>query len=573
MGVIVAAVVWCVWLAMVIGDFGLVWTYGTDLPFSDDFEMVPMLCGQIDDYPAWLWSFCAEHRVPLPRLIQHGIYKLTNNDFRAGMYFNVTALAALSAAMIWTAGRIRGRVSIRDVFFPLAILHWGQWENLLWSWQVQLVSSSVIAGVWLVIVAGSKYPLVLWKAFFAAACVVLLPLCGANGLALVPVLALWLMVAGVWQITIWKRTAIAGGAVMLAGAVGSIGIVYFYFVGFQKTAQTDPSIIAALKTAGEFLTMSFGPAARDYWPAAGWFVAGLTMTGILLLTDAVRQSAGERIRALGLMAFVGGILSLAMGLGWGRSNLGPGQGFAWRYVTLAVPLLCALYFIGGLYYRRTIGRLLQIALFVTSAAALVPNTKEGLEYARKHRQNIAPAESDIANGIPLSLVAQKHTRSFAINDWEQLREEFLRKLKGANIGAFAKMSDDPMVREVRIPIEPISVQNADWDRGVLKATTNDPFLVFALDPPRFVHAIRFRCSYETNGEARGELYWCDTTKKTGFSDAERHITWPEHTHLGERTRTVWINDTIDRFRIDPDNKPGVFTLHEIVLLVPDQSRR
>jgi hypothetical protein len=32
--------------------------------------------------------------------------------------------------------------------------------------------------------------------------------------------------------------------------------------------------------------------------------------------------------------------------------------------------------------------------------------------------------------------------------------------------------------------------------------------------------------------------------------------------------TIWVNDTIDRFRIYPDSKPYVFELSGIVLLMP-----
>jgi hypothetical protein len=38
----------------------------------------------------------------------------------------------------------------------------------------------------------------------------------------------------------------------------------------------------------------------------------------------------------------------------------------------------------------------------------------------------------------------------------------------------------------------------------------------------------------------------------------------------EKNVTIWVNDTIDRFRLHPDNKPFGIMISGITLLVPDQ---
>ena len=123
-----------------ISAIGFVAAYGANVPFGEDWEvMAPVLAGKQAITLQWLWSQSNEHRVPLPKLLLLGLSKLANSDFRAGMFFNVLALGAVSLAMIRAASRIRGRMSYCDCFFPLVFLHWGHFENLLWSWQVQFV--------------------------------------------------------------------------------------------------------------------------------------------------------------------------------------------------------------------------------------------------------------------------------------------------------------------------------------------------------------------------------------------------------------------------------------------------
>src|SRR6516225_7885299 len=70
-------------------------TYGCNVPFGEEWEVMgPVLAGKQPVTLHWLWSQSNEHRVPVPKLVLLGLLKLTNCDFRAGMFFNVLALGA-----------------------------------------------------------------------------------------------------------------------------------------------------------------------------------------------------------------------------------------------------------------------------------------------------------------------------------------------------------------------------------------------------------------------------------------------------------------------------------------------
>src|SRR5262249_22179974 len=145
----------------------------------------------------WLWALHSEHRLPLPRLVLLALLELTGLDFRAGMVVNALALASLSAGLIVAAGPLRGRAGVAAAFFALMLLRWGHAENLLWSWQVGFILPTCLAGTVLLVIVRQGTRLTAAGAAAAGVCLVLLPLCGANGVALVPALALWLGGAGV----------------------------------------------------------------------------------------------------------------------------------------------------------------------------------------------------------------------------------------------------------------------------------------------------------------------------------------------------------------------------------------
>src|SRR5262245_25563420 len=167
--------------------------FGRNVPFSDDWPMVPLITGDQSVTTDWLWEQFNEHRWPLAKLTLLGLYRLTGGDFRAGMVFNVLVLGVLAAAMIGAARRLRGGTSYSDAFFPLLLLNWGHYENLLWSTMVCfLLTILLIGGVLLVIVAG-RDPFGLRGAILAGVCVLLLPLCGALGLIYAAALVPWLV--------------------------------------------------------------------------------------------------------------------------------------------------------------------------------------------------------------------------------------------------------------------------------------------------------------------------------------------------------------------------------------------
>ena len=200
--------VWGVWGAMLLAALAFVWKFGSNVPYWDEWEMVPLLAGEQAVSPGWLWSEHNGHRIPLPKLLLLAAYKFTGSDFRVGMYANVLALGAVAFAMIWVAKGLRGRSSYADAFFPLLLLHWGHCENFLWTWQLTQVTPVILVCILLIIIVQRGVHLSFGVAALAGLCLVMLPLCGFPGLVYVPALAIWFGFAGVlhWRSpdTLWE---------------------------------------------------------------------------------------------------------------------------------------------------------------------------------------------------------------------------------------------------------------------------------------------------------------------------------------------------------------------------------
>jgi hypothetical protein len=428
--------------------------FGRNIPLAEDWLLVSPLTGNEPNLINWLWALNNEHRIPLPRLVMLVLLKATRGDFRAGMLFSIVTLGALSLATIRVARSIRGgRTSYADAFFPVAFLHLGNWENLLWSWQLSFVLSMLLA-CWLLFVLVSPRGLTTpGGAVVAGISLVLLPLTGATGLLFVPVLALWLGYSGVVQ---WSRATTHDrprwiGVFLIAAAAVALCLVGLYFVGYERPAWAppNPGVRASLWAALQFLALGFGPIARSFWTPST-----LAAIGVLLPTAAVavlavlRHRGLERHRALRMLAFFGSMVVYALAVGWGRAGaIEVYGGWPLRYVLLANLALCTVFFIWELYGPSKLRTVVQYGLFLAIFLLLPFNTVHGLEWRNYYRNGMEAVEQDILSGTPRSVLAERH-RDFLIHWWDvDTLEAHMQMLQDSGFGPFADVQEASVVSE------------------------------------------------------------------------------------------------------------------------------
>ncbi len=437
--------VWCVWLIMMLFALACIARYGRNIPLAEDWVLVAPLTGNEPDLLGWLWSQNNEHRVPLPRLMLLALLKITNGDFRVGMFFNAIALAGLSLAMIEVARHLRGgETKFVDAFFPIALLHIGNWENLVWSWQLSFVLPAVlICGVLLVMVVQPTLATPR-AAVLVGVSLVLLPLCGGIGLLFVPFLALWLSYCGVRH---WQTVKTSGGqrwiSGILIGAVAiALSIIGLYFVGYQRPYWNPPSpgIGATLQTAAKFLALGFGPAAAKSWKLSIFVAFALLVPSIGVAVNGVLSHKGlERHRALGVLLFSSSLAVFALAMGWGRAGLVPTVGMPIRYVLLSVPALCTAFFVWELYGSHKFRTLVQRSLLIGMCLLIPFNTMAGFQWRDWYLGGMNAVEQDLLTGTPASLLAKRH-RKFLVHWWDETKlAAHMQMLHDMGSGSFAKM--------------------------------------------------------------------------------------------------------------------------------------
>lgn len=432
-----AVVVWLIWAATVASVLVAIARDGRNIPFEEDWLMVGPMTGHEPDIPDWLWSQNSEHRLPLPRLVNLALLR-TTGDFRSTMVLDTLAVAALAAVMILVARRLRGgRTGLADVFFPLLLLQLGNWDNLVWGWQIQFVLPTVLAGVLLVVIAARPFSPAPRATAVAALALIGLPLSGANGLVFTPTLAAWLAYAT------WPRGATKPSRpnhwLPVGAAAIAVCLCAAYFIGYESSPwnQASPGPGATLTTTGKFLALSLGPAAAKRWLLCGG-VAGLAfLVAIGLLIASYPRNREERLRILGLLAFFSAAAVLALAIGWGRAGRAAATGrMPTRYVLLAAPGLCAVYFTGLLYGTAWTRRLFTGVLAAVLTLLFPFNTRVGFERRAWFEAGFASFERDLHAGAPSEVLADRH-HDFMLHWDESLMAVSIQRLHDARIGPFA----------------------------------------------------------------------------------------------------------------------------------------
>jgi hypothetical protein len=506
------------------------------------------------------------------------------------MYFNVLATSALALGMVFAIRRIRGSSSYPDAFFPVVLLNWSQAANFLWCWQVEFYASMLLAGIILTLMARSPTPPKGVTAIAAGVCLVLLPLCGANGLGLVPLLALWFGYGGVLH---WRTATSAGqrdSMILIAFAVAAATIVGLYFIGYSKVPY-HPSTHnprEMLQTAVQFLTMGFGPGVvglsfENRLPMPFWEIVCVAVVGLFLVTGWMlvttwRKQSTERGRAAGLFLFFAAmaLLGLAIGMGRNRFEMLGRNGFEIRYVTLSVPAICALYFAWSLYGVPRVGNLVRALLFATTVVVLAPNTWWGWRYADDLRSHLRSFEADMVAGTPPYQLIQRYGGTY-LHPHQQIVMDYMPYLREAGVGAFQHLRDNPSFREVSLPLTPVESDYVAFEGGVAHVQGMGGKLIFALPADTEVAGIRLRYTYSTS-KPYIAIYWKSRDQPT-FSDdfyskysptGDRanwgRVTW---TRLNDDSSTiyVWICRPVQMLRILAMSRATI-EIKELTLLLP-----
>jgi hypothetical protein len=562
-GVFVGAV----WLLMTVAALGFVYWFGCNVPFYDEWDLLPGLTGE-QPIGEFVWARQNEHSLPLPRFVFAELYKLTHSDLRPVMYLTVSLHALVALLLIATARRVRGHFSFADACFPILLLNWGQFENFLMADQIGFAISVGLVTLFLrtILLVGPElsWPTVLQGGLLLG----LLPFCGGHALIYVPVFGLWLFAAAVRAWLSHQLDQRTRAAVLTALVTASVG--YFAWVAAHTPTPVErpanPGIAGTLKVTVEFMSMAWGWAGELCWPFSGVAAVGVVAIGAALLLAAWGNlNYRDPLRIGGLFLFlIGGVL-LAGAVGYSRAGYGPLAGFASRYVTIAVPVCCAAYFAATLYGGKTLGSLLPMGLFAVTCLLLVPNMRSGVYEGQYLKQRMVAFTADVDDGLPIDVLASRYTN--LLHPSTEWLEQGLNTLRRNRVGAYAKLAPRPESQTEALAVQPTPTGHAAWNRDTGFGTNADSTLVYELPRDRFVYAVRVTGAYLDRtklGRARFTLRW----KSADGAAHEQAVIIPVTPGMADRSTTVWVNGTIGKFELSADDQPWAYRVKEVELVTP-----
>jgi hypothetical protein len=445
---------WGIWVVLTLAGLCFVTIYGLPIPFGvDEWRWMGQATGNEPVTLAWLWSQHNEHRMFLPRLIYLGLGAISGFDFRLGCYFNVLMLSGLSLAMMKAARAVRGKTLLCDAFFPLVLLHWGQFDNLIWGFQLNFVTSVVLEGAILLIVLRCGSQISLKSVAIVSLCLILLGLCGSYGLVFLPPMACWLFYASACKWLSGGPRAKQIALVMSAFAAIPAVLVALYLRGLGANPGYM-GLYASLRTGIEFISFGIGPAAKEIWPVSGFLsliVCAIIVRQCLMV---FRNQPAQRLRATGFLLFFAGIIVLAIAVGFGRAYIGPLGGFETRYITLSAPLLLLMFFLYEIDGSPATKHHVPRILFALMSVLFVINTQKGISYSTNLWKKIAKFEQDMRDGVPAEALGVRYADQWS----SQARELILPRLvwlQSARLGLYrsAAPRSGPKVRVEKISSE------------------------------------------------------------------------------------------------------------------------
>lgn len=423
------------WALFTLAALAFVAGIGTNAPYADEWDFVPGLLNE-EPLGPWLCEQHNEHRLPLPRLVWYALFQVTH-DFRTGMYLQVALLSALALALMWFAARLRGAPHVADAFFPISLLHIGHWENLVMGYQLCFALFAALA-TGLIAVALRITPANRFRTgAIAALLLLLLALTHGAGIAVVPPVALWIASLARDE---WRAGSKGRALALLTGAVLPIAYLALCLATYTHPPDHPPRSsdpVAVARVTAEVLAMPFGVGLAGVWWLAAVAVVALGVATVALLWNA-RMEAASRASVFGLLAIAAGFFGLALAIGIGRGEWGPGGGIWSRYSILVWPLLAAAF----LAWVRAGRKWVPLALFAVAALAFPGNVGTGIVNGTRVKNEYLAIEADLAAGLtPEQLTdARDPRRPFPLGAHQGREAAAVRAiplLKAARIGIFA----------------------------------------------------------------------------------------------------------------------------------------
>jgi hypothetical protein len=391
------------------------------------------------------WEPFNEHRLVLPKLIWLALSRASGTTgIHLAMYLSVAFMSLATALLLTTARRLRGHASLADLIFPAMLLHWGQAENFIWGFQVQMTLPTLLAiFAFTRLVRFRERPRIASLAV-AGACALLLPLNFASGVALMP-----FILVGIGMSLARLDTTARGGqrkaAWLLAVLLAVCMALMFLAAVPRPTAFPAPeSLWQFVWGASRILAMAWGPAGESSPLVLPVLSVALVVGVSVWLAARVWNKPRVRLLPLNLLLFVLAFAALAAAISYGRIGCGMWAVLMDRYATLLAPCFCAAYL--ALSRARATAPRRVAAILAALALALSPsNYYYGYHFAADQHQKTTAFLEDMRQGMDVYWLSIKH--QIPLHGDQDALESSMLLFQSHQLGEFRRLNID--VRERR----------------------------------------------------------------------------------------------------------------------------
>ncbi len=553
-----------VWAVFSIAGFLLIARYGTNIPKRDDCGWIALVASNPLSSIVW---HQIEFRCPAWVSAVWGLWHFSPGDLRLSMLIGFSVLSLECLALVFVARWARGRSVYSDSFFPLVLLHLGHAVNFLWWEQAYSVATFGALALIISLFSLRTWHRRSWTVVCATVVIVLFSLSAFSPKLASPVLAVALLLVGISQFR--DRDQTASGRAIVAMIGGAAVLVGFISTIMGVKASVGVSEVPVSRTgvhAAEFLAMSFGPIAKRAWPLSGALAVFTVITTALLLIGQIKRSREDRLRAGLLLLSLGAWCFVALAIAYARGRQGA---LLNRYALYSAPFLCVPYLAWSVFPVWRWKRIVPFCLFALMLASSSYHFSEGHRVAKQDKAQEKAFLKDVAAGIPLTGIVARHQSYWGLNEADFRRG--LRALRAAEIMPFAQIRSDPSVEEWPLPLIPSARYHIACRDGAWKGEGRSARLVFSLDKPRFVYALRFKYVLRNNrGSTRFKVSWVRADSEDLFervTGEEMLVNFNTAKERRQEVQTIWIDDTIAAVSISPSEGPFEFRLDELTALV------
>jgi len=391
-------------------------------PYSDEWNYLqPLASASRSDFVAWLFAQHVDHRIPLQKVLQTVVLKLSGFDFRALVGVNFLVACVVAVLLMSTARKYRGRASFGDLLIPVCALSLGAGFSL-WGFEFQFLSSTFFVALFLYLVVAHElnnrpflFDLALLALFGCA-------WCGLNGMVISSVLTLVFAVYFVWKrLATSTPTRVSVFAILTACA----GTNVLLWIFWRPSAASNLHTFSVPASAHFFYGLFNSSLIVYAFQNTEWKFCALA----LLLTAAlwfgcrsIARKSNRPLSDMALLAVLGATIVLMLSLAVGRSNYeswAPGFEMHYGFLTIMMPIASWIIVSSNINRKAEIAAgVLLVALF---ARAYIVNWQWRFEYVSDSRTENRLVQREIATGGSSQDIARKYMRDFFFIDTPDTR--------------------------------------------------------------------------------------------------------------------------------------------------------